>query len=45
MWKALASIVCGCLAALPLIGCAGDVTTAQRAGAATPVAGIDISTY
>jgi len=45
MWKALASIVCGCLAALPLIGCAGDVTTARRAGAATPVAGADISTY
>jgi len=45
MWKALASIVCGCLAALPLIGCARDVTTAQRAGAATPVAGADIATY
>ena len=45
MWKAPASIVCGCLAALPLIGCAGDVTTAQRAGAATPVAGADIATY
>jgi hypothetical protein len=33
------------LVALPLIGCAGDVTTAQRAGAATPVADADISTY
>jgi hypothetical protein len=33
------------VAALPLIGCAGDGTTAQQAIAATPAAGVDISTY
>ena len=37
MWKAPASVLCGCLAALPLIGCAGDVATPQ-ATAVTPAA-------
>jgi hypothetical protein len=37
MWKAPASVLCGCLAALPLIGCAGDVTT-PRAAALTRAA-------
>src|SRR5438270_3615290 len=35
MWKAPASVLCGCLAALPLIGCAGDVAT-PRAAIETP---------
>jgi hypothetical protein len=35
MWKGPASVLCGCLAALPLIGCTGDVTT-PRAAAVTP---------
>ena len=37
MWKAPASGLCGCLAALPLIGCAGDVATSGQA-AVTPSA-------
>jgi hypothetical protein len=37
MWKAPASVLCGCLAALPLIGCAGDVATPE-ATAVTPAA-------
>jgi hypothetical protein len=45
MSKALASVVCGCMAALPLIGRAGDVTNARQAGAAPPAAGADVSTY
>jgi hypothetical protein len=36
---------CGCIAALPLIGCAGDVTDARQAGAAPPAARADVSTY
>ncbi len=38
MWKGPASALCGCLAALPLIGCAGDVTTPSQATAVTPAA-------
>ncbi len=34
MWKVPASILCGCLAALPLIGCAGDVATPQATAVA-----------
>jgi hypothetical protein len=34
MWKAPASVLCGCLAALPLIGCAGNVGTSAQAPAA-----------
>jgi hypothetical protein len=45
MTKAFASVVCGCMAALPLIGCAGDMTSARQAGAAPPAAGADVSTY
>jgi hypothetical protein len=35
MWKAPVSVLCGCLAALPLIGCAGDAG-APNAAAITP---------
>jgi hypothetical protein len=38
MWKAPTSILCGCLAALPLLGCAGDVATAPQAATVAPVA-------
>lgn len=38
MWKGPASVLCGCLAALPLIGCAGDVATPSQATAVTPAA-------
>ena len=38
MWKAPASVLCGCLAALPLIGCAGDVATSGQATVVTPAA-------
>ncbi len=38
MWKAPASVLCGCLAALSLIGCAGDVATPPQARAMTPAA-------
>jgi hypothetical protein len=36
MWKAPASVLCGCLAALPLIGCAGNAGTSARATAVMP---------
>ncbi len=36
MWKAPASVFCGCLAALPLIGCARDVAPSEQATAMTP---------
>jgi hypothetical protein len=38
MWKAPAFVLCGCLAALPLIGCAGNVGTSAQATAVTPAA-------
>jgi hypothetical protein len=38
MWKAPASVLCGWLAALPLIGCAGDVATSGQATAVMPAA-------
>ena len=38
MWKGPASVLCGCLAALPLIGCAGDVATSSQATAVAPAA-------
>jgi hypothetical protein len=38
MWKTPASVLCGCLAALPLIGCAGDVATSGQAMAVRPAA-------
>jgi hypothetical protein len=45
MSKAFASVVCICMSALALIGCAGDMTNARQAGAAPPPAGADVSTY
>ena len=45
MSKAFASVVCICMSALALIGCAGDMTNARQAGAAPPAAGADVSTY
>jgi hypothetical protein len=38
MWKAPTSVIRGCLAALPLIGCAGNVGTSALAPAVTPAA-------
>ena len=38
MWKVPASVVCGCLAALPLIGCAGGGVTSGQATAVPPAA-------
>ena len=38
MWKAPAAVICGCLAALPLIGCAGGVASSGQATAVTPTA-------
>jgi hypothetical protein len=40
MWKAPVSVLCGCLATLPLIGCAGDATApGQAAMAPAAIAG------
>jgi hypothetical protein len=38
MWKVPASVLCGCLAALPLIGCAGSGVTSGQATSVTPAA-------
>jgi hypothetical protein len=38
MWKAPASVLCGCLAALSLVGCAGDVASSGQAIAVRPAA-------
>jgi hypothetical protein len=38
MWNAPASVLCGCLAVLSLIGCAGDITAPRQAAAVTPAA-------
>ncbi|HEY4470724.1 MAG TPA: hypothetical protein VGN21_06085, partial [Stellaceae bacterium] len=45
MWKAPASVICGCLAALPLIGCAGDVATSGQATAVVPAATTEPEPY
>jgi hypothetical protein len=45
MWKAPASVLCGCLTALPLIGCAGDLNSARQAGISTPVAVANVAPY
>ena len=45
MWKAPASVLCGCLAALPLIGCAGDFATSGQATAVTPAAIAELAPY
>ena len=36
MWKAPASVPCGCVAALSLVGCAGNLATSEPAAAVTP---------
>jgi hypothetical protein len=38
MWKAPAFVVCACLVAAPLIGCAGNVGTSAQTPAVTPAA-------
>ena len=38
MWKTPALALCGCLAALPLIGCAGNLDNSGQAALATPAA-------
>jgi hypothetical protein len=38
MWKAPASVLCGCVATLSLIGCAANVATSEQATAVTPTA-------
>lgn len=38
MWRARVSVLCGCLAALPLIGCAGHDGISGQATSATPPA-------
>jgi hypothetical protein len=45
MWKAPASVLCGCLAALPLIGCAGNDATSEQAPAVTPAATSEPAPY
>jgi hypothetical protein len=45
MWKLPACVLCGCLAALPLIGCAGNLGTPRQAGAAAPVTVADIAPH
>ena len=45
MWKAPAYVLCGCLAALPLIGCAGDVASSGRTAAVVPAATAELPAY
>lgn len=45
MWKVPASVICGCLTALPLIGCAGDATIARHTTPDTPLAIADTALY
>jgi hypothetical protein len=45
MWKAPASVLCGCLAALPLIGCAGSGATSGQATAVAPAATAEPAPY
>ena len=45
MWKAPASVFCGCLAALPLIGCAGSGATSGQVTAVTPAASTEPAAY
>jgi hypothetical protein len=45
MWKRPASVVCGCPAVLPLIGCAGSVATPQQAAMARTEAAGSTSYY
>lgn len=45
MWKTPASVLCGCLAALPLIGCAGNVAAPVQATSAAPPAVAEQTSY
>jgi hypothetical protein len=45
MWKAPASVLVGCLAALPLIGCAGNVGTRQQAAVMLPAVADTVPYY
>ena len=45
MWKAPASVLCGFLAALPLIGCAREVATSGQATTVTPAAIAESAPY
>ena len=45
MWKAPASVFCGCLAALPLIGCAGSGGTSGQVTAVMPAASTEPAAY
>ena len=38
MWKVSASVLCGCVAALPLIGCAGNAPSLGQATTLAPAA-------
>lgn len=45
MWKARASVLCGCSAALSLVGCAGDVASWGQATAVRPAAITETAPY
>jgi hypothetical protein len=45
MWKAPASVFCGCLVALSLIGCAGSGATSGQVTAVTPAASTKPAAY
>ncbi|MBV8934344.1 MAG: hypothetical protein JO095_00845 [Alphaproteobacteria bacterium] len=45
MWKTPASVLCGCLAALPLIGCAGNAPSLGQATPMTPAATAEPARY
>ena len=45
MWKAPASVFCGCLAALPLIGCAGSGATSGQVTQVTPARSTEPAAY
>jgi hypothetical protein len=45
MWKVPASVLCGCLVALSLVGCAGDVATSGQATAVRPMAITETAPY
>jgi hypothetical protein len=45
MWKTAAHVFCGCLAALPLIGCAGNFATPRQGAAVAPPAVAEPAPY
>jgi hypothetical protein len=45
MWKAPVSVLCGCLVALPLIGCARDAATSGQATAVMPARTAEPAAY